>query len=266
MTDTPDPASPDALRLALEAAEAATDAAGEAQTLRRSAEGALARLDKAAGRTGPLLIGCLVGSVSVLGLGALFHLRALDDMRIATAAQIEALAVFTTRVGDLDTQLEAVAAMTDSAAALGDGVDACTLQLQDTLDARLSEMAAQLAAEHETTRAAGSQATTALLDALRAGDEATVAAITAGASDLQLALSRMLATGLPAGPASGPGDGPAPATASQPRAASGTPATAPVPRPAQAPRPQASSPRATAAANAPAPAPARAASNPFSFP
>jgi hypothetical protein len=264
MTDTPDPASPDALRLALEAAEAATDAAGEAQTLRRSAEGALARLDKAAGRTGPLLIGCLVGSVSVLGLGALFHLRALDDMRIATAAQIEALAVFTTRVGDLDAQLEAVATMTDSAAALGAGVDACTLQLEETLDARLAEMAAQHVAEHETTRAAASQATTALLDALRAGEETTLAAITAGASDLQLALSRMLATGLPAGVAAATDEATVPAAASQPRAATATPATIPVPRPARAPRPQASAPRTAAAASAPAPA--RAPSNPFSFP
>ena len=103
MTDTAGPETADSIRLALEAAEAATDAAGEAQGLRTNAETAIARLDRTTGRVGPLLIGCLAGAVAVLGLGGLFHLRTIADMRTATAAQIEALALFSTRVGTLDT-------------------------------------------------------------------------------------------------------------------------------------------------------------------
>ncbi len=152
-------------------------------------------LDRSTGRIGPLLIGCLVGSTAVLGLGALFHLRAMADLRTATAAQIEALAVFSTRVGALDTQLSAVSGMTErltaleaQTAAVGPGLEAGLAQTAETLIAHAT-------AQAETAQNAQSQTTTALLDAIAAAGTQTTDAVTAGASDLQLALSRMLATG-----------------------------------------------------------------------
>jgi hypothetical protein len=82
-----------------------------------------------------------------------------------------------------------------------------------------------------------------LLDAIAASGTQTSDAVTANASDLQLALSRMLANGLPA---TG-GDG-ANRAAAPPAAAAPAPAPAPAPRPAAAARPAAPPP------------------NPFSYP
>ncbi len=240
MTQATDPDTPETIRLALEAAEAATEAATEAQGLRSTAETALARLDRSTGRVGPLLIGCLVGSAAVLGLGALFHLRAMADLRTATAAQIEALALFSTRVGTLDTHLAAVAGLTEQLGALETATASVLPGVEAGLAGAVETLMADAAARAEAAGNAQSQTTTALLDAIAASGTQTTEAVTASTSDLQLALSRMLAAGLPA------------ASAPQPevnRAA----APAPAPRPA---RPQAAS-RPTAAAPAP---------NPFSYP
>lgn len=242
MTQSPDPDTPETIRLAIEAAEAATEAATEAQGLRSAAETALARLDRSTGRVGPLLIGCLVGSVAVLGLGALFHLRAMEDLRSATAAQIEALALFSTRVGTLDTHLSGIGALTERMAALETTTAAITPALTVALENSVAGLSADAETRTQTALNAQSQATTALLDAITASGTQAADAVTASASDLQLALSRMLAAGLPA---------PAPATApARPEAAR---APEPTPRPA---RPAASRP-------APAAAPA---ANPFSYP
>lgn len=249
MTQSPETETPETIRLALEAAEAATDAATEAQGLRSTAETALARLDRSTGRVGPLLIGCLVGSAAVLGLGALFHLRAMEDLRTATAAQIEALALFSTRVGTLDTQLAAVEGMTERLAAL----ETQTAGLLSGVDAGLSQAVESLledaAARIEAAGHAQSQTTTALLDAIAASGTQTTDAVTAAASDLQLALSRMLAAGLPAETAAAQAQAQVQAQAGSDRA----PAPPPAPRPA----------RPTAPAR---PAAAAPAANPFSYP
>lgn len=239
MTQSPETETPETIRLALEAAEAATDAATEAQGLRSTAETALARLDRSTGRVGPLLIGCLVGSAAVLGLGALFHLRAMADLRTATAAQIEALALFSTRVGTLDTHLSAVGEMTERLTALETQAQALVPGVDASIAAAVETLLADAAARTETAQNAQSQVTTALLDAIAASGTQASDAVTASASDLQLALSRMLAAGLPA---------------------EGIAAPAPVnraPAPPPAPRPE----RPAAPATRPAPA-----ANPFSYP
>ena len=230
MTQSPDPDTPQTIRLALEAAEAATEAATEANGLRDAAEIALTRLDRSTGRIGPLLIGCLVGSAAVLGLGALFHLRAMEDMRTATAAQIEALALFSTRVGSLDTHLAEVGTMTERFAALEGQTAALLPEVEARLEAAIDTLLSDAASRAETAQNAQSQTTAALLDAIAANGTQTADAVTAGTSDLQLALSRMLAAGLPATPT---------ANATQPEATR-APAPQPAPRPAAA-RPTASS-------------------------
>jgi hypothetical protein len=239
MTQGSTPETPESIRLALEAAEAATDAATEAQGLRSAAETALARLDRSTGRIGPLLIGCLVGSTAVLGLGALFHLRAMADLRTATAAQIEALAVFSTRVGTLDTHLAEVGAMTERLSALETQTAAITPGMEAGLANAIENLIGHATAQAETAQNVQSQTTTALLDAIAANATQTTEAVTSGASDLQLALSRMLATGLPATGGEVVNRAPAPPA----------PPAAPAPRPAPTARPAAPPP-----------------SNPFSYP
>lgn len=232
----------DSIRLAIEAAAAANDATAGIEGVKAETVEAAEEL-RGFGRTmKPLLAGALIGSVLSFALGGLVYFRTLTDLRAASATQVEALALFAERVGSLDDQLTRVGAMT---AAFEEARDTHASELA-ALTARLDGLDAALAATAQTLGETGqnmqSQFSRSILDAVAAAHEETRAAMLANASDLQLALTRLLAEGgLPA-PAT-----PAPAAARL--AAQAQPASPP-----RSARP--------AAARRPAPPPP----NPFSYP
>lgn len=235
------------IRLALAAAEAANDAAGEATRAGTEMDAAAARIDRAGARMRPLALGLLAGTVAALGLGGLVTWRTLSDMNLATAAQIEALALFSTRVAELTEQVEATRALGDRLTALETALAEGQAGAETAAVARDEALTALILAESEAGRAATAQYTAGLADGLTATQTALEGAVLGANSDLQLALTRLLADGAAAAP--GTSGGTAPRLAEAPATA---PATSPTPRP----RPRTTAPQVT---RAPAP-------NPFSYP
>lgn len=189
MSDGEDEELKSSIRLALEAAEAANDASSEIAAMKGDVEAAADRIDRFARSVKPLLLGVLVGSVTVIGLGSLMYFRTLSEMRTATATQLEALTMFSTSVTELNEQLEFVGQMTDHLANYQTSQDEGMTGLGDRIDGSATVVATQIAQEAEATR-------TALSEAITANGTATQEALVSGMSDLQLALSRMLADGL----------------------------------------------------------------------
>ena len=252
----------ESIRLAVEAAEAANDTAAEITRLKADTLVAAEKINSFGGKMKPVLIGTLIGAVGSMGLAGLIYFRTINEMRTTAATQIEALTLFTQSVERLDGQLSAIGEMT---AVLADmqthqttgfddmqtsvtGVHELILSIQQEAAAAAELAAAEMEAEQENPMQ--SQMAATILDAVEKGHEETQAAIIAGNSDLQLALTRMLADGLAPTPqkknardTTTTGNGrPQTSTAS-------STASKPKPKPKPRPRPTAKAP-----------------SNPFSYP
>ncbi|NVO26323.1 hypothetical protein HJ526_02730 [Donghicola sp. C2-DW-16] len=233
----------DTIRLALEAAEAANDAAAEVSRLQSETAAAAARLDRFGARLRPMMIGLLAGAGVSIALGGLVYFKTLAEMRRTSATQIEALAIFQESVTQLNGQLEAVAGLSERLAKLeginNDNREAILTELTSMHD----QMASQLGDYSDTAGSLQSQIATTLTERVDAGTQKTVEAMQAGISDLQLALSKMIA---------------AAATSTPPAAAAAKPSA-----PAPTKRTTSSSSSSKKTTKKPAP---KAEPNPFSFP
>ena len=254
----------ESIRLAVEAAEAANDTAAEVSRLKADTLVAAEKIQSFGGKMKPILIGTLIGAVGSMGLAGLIYFRTVGEMRTTAATQIEALTLFTQSVEQLDGQLSAVSELT---AVLADmqgktdmGFEDVKMTVTDVHELILSiqqeakdaaEMAAaeMEAAGEEDSSPMQSQMASTILDAVEKGHTETQAAILAGNSDLQLALTRMLADGL----------APQPAQKKQATATSGGSTQS-------KPKPAASKPKPKAKPKAKPRSTARPASNPFSYP
>lgn len=211
----------EAIRLALEAAEAANDSAAEAAHLRAQAEGATRALGDFAAKIRPVILGAAIGAGLTVVLGGLIYFRALGDLRDTTATNLEALALFAERVETLDARSAELAALTESLGAIGGAIEGQTATLGEAVAQAQSALAEAIA----QSQSALSAQITAEAQAIQAAQSE---ALIAGLSDLQLALSRMLADGLPNAAA------PSSATARAPAPAPSAPAPAPAARRAAA--------------------------------
>lgn len=230
MTNTPTDLD-SGIRLAIEAAEAATDSVAELDGVQSDIARAADRLDATGRRMMPMLLGLLAGtSLSVVGAG-LVYFNTLGRLDTAYNTQIEALAMFADRVEELDTHIAAAAALSDRLAEL----DQTIVAQIGALDSRITELQQGLTADLDGMSASVSGACTqignSLIDTVTAAHDTTRADSLKASSDLQLALSRMLA------------DAPSLPAASKPAA----------------PTPRAAQPKATRSKSRPAP-------NPFSYP
>lgn len=232
------------IRLALEAAEAANDAASEVSRLQSETSAAAASLDRFGARLRPMMIGLLAGAGVSIALGGLVYFKTLAEMRRTSATQIEALAIFQESVTELNGQLEAVAGLSERMAKLEGLTNDNREMLMSELSQLSEQMSSQLGNYSDTAGNLQSQIATTLTERVDAGTQTTVEAMKAGISDLQLALSKMIAAAVTTTPA-------ASSTASKPTAAS---------KPAPKPRATTSSRKTT---SKPAP---KAEPNPFSFP
>ena len=231
--NTPHSEIENSIRLALEAADAATESAEEVSRLGAAAKQSAEKLETFAKIIKPVALGCLAGAVVSVALAGLVYMRTLSEMRAATATHIEALAVFTTSIDELRDQIEVAATSVEASAEGDDGsaqrhaeVMEALAAMQDTLT-----LQAELTGEPGTTEGLP-QLLRGVTDAIESAHTETRDTFTAGLSDLQLSVARMLADEL------------------APQPAKPTPAAA-----APAPRPAPSRPR-----------PVKAAPNPLKFP
>ncbi|SPF80096.1 hypothetical protein [Pseudoprimorskyibacter insulae] len=235
----------DGIRLALEAAEAANDAAAEVDKMTTATERAAHRIDTFGSKMRPLMIGTLAGSVVVIGLASLVYFRTLSEMRTATATQLEALTMFASRVEGLDQSLTNAEALLAEIKAVKAGQDEHFAALQTRLDGMGLNLVEEANSYSEAADTLKSQIEATVMQAVDEGSQKTQDAFTAGLSDLQLAMTRLLADAVTAAPAA------APAPSSKPAAKTATPVK---PKTVAVPK------KPTAKAR-PAPRP-----NPFSYP
>lgn len=193
------------IRMALEAAEAANDSATEIERLSSDTRAAAERLDKFAKVMKPLVLGTVAGAVACVAIGGLVYFRTVAEMRSTAATQIEALGVFTQSVAELKAQVAAVQAQAEARATADDARQDNHAALLAAIDAAKAELAAQvLALAPADTPEAGSAATAQMLrglsEQITTDHGATRDTFAAGLSDLQLALTKMMAETLRSDP------------------------------------------------------------------
>ncbi|MGR3697973.1 MAG: hypothetical protein ACU0CB_06850 [Roseovarius sp.] len=187
---TPPTELENSIQLALEAATAANDSAEDVARVSTETLAAAARLDKFAKGMKPLLFGVVASAVLCVALAGLVYLRTLSDMRTATATQIEALTVFSKSVGDLQAQLEALGDMSEKVAAIEAAQTAGIERLEETMMAETARLAEAMSATEDP---AAPQMLRGLVDRVEASHVETRDAFAKGLSDLQLAMTKMLA-------------------------------------------------------------------------
>lgn len=229
MSTTPPTEIESSIQLAIEAAAAANDAAGDVETLSSETKAAAARLDKFAQVMKPVMMGVVAGAVLAIILGGLVYFRTLSEMRLATATQMEALTLFSTSVNDLKAQVGALETLGDTLATLQTDQDTAFTALETKLLAALEPADTTGDDTADAGAALDSQMLRSLSDTVQQNHQDTRDAVTQGLSDLQLALSRMLAERpVAAAPAPAPQATPKPAAAAKSR---------PTARPAAAAKP-----------------------------
>lgn len=217
----------DTIRLALEAAEAANDAASEVSRLQSETSSAAARLDRFGARLRPMMIGLLVGAGVSIVLGGLVYFKTLAEMRRTSATQIEALAMFQESVTQLNGQLDAVEGLSERLAK----IEAAMNETRDVLQADMTGMqdtlTEQLGSYSDNAGSLQSQIATTLTERVDAGTQKTVDALKSGISDLQLALSKMIASAATSAAAKTQAAAPKPAATTQRKTTTSTKRTAP---------------------------------------
>lgn len=223
------------IQLALEAAEAANDAAAELTPLRDRIVASNEQLDTTR-RFVTRSVGAALGAATLmLIMAALIYFQTLSNLRTATASQIETMAMLTANMTELDAVLERAAALEASITQL-EGLDA---RLASVIDARTAAMRDDILASLPEITASAAEIAEAL--------DLQLAEIVALNADLEAALSRLIATGFDARP---PG-------ASSSASGAQAPASTRAPAPRSAPAPTTGTARPTTS---------RAEPNPFSFP
>lgn len=221
MSKAASPSLEESIQLAIDAAAAANDTVGLAAEVKAESMAAADRLDAFGKAMKPLMLGTLVGASLVMVLSGAVYFLAVSGLRSASSTQVEAISLLRETVGALETRLADL-----------DKLDARLVELIDARDldeaVMRSAMATELAAFKEAIDAEDEmkesipQMLRSMLDRGEAQHEDTRSMMTDALSELQLALTRVLAE-RPAAKA------PAPQAQSSQRATS---ATSPVRRPA----------------------------------
>jgi len=150
------------------------------------------RLDKFAQVMKPVMMGVVAGAVLAIALGGLVYFRTLSEMRLATATQMEALTVFSTSVGDLQTQISSLETLGETLATLQTNQDSAFAQLEATVQTALEAPESDTMTDAEGAAPLDRQMLRGVSDTVAQSHQETRDAFTQGLSDLQLAMSRML--------------------------------------------------------------------------
>lgn len=202
----------ESIRLALEAAQAATDAAGEIGPMQHGIEIAVMRVENLRKFMTHAVIAMLGASVVIVAIAALVYFQTLSNMRTATATQIEATAVVTDSIEQMDLALGRTEALV------------AEIKELDALEGRLTEaMMAALEGQDQTVAAETSVQTLSVVKAALMQERKEIAALL---SDMEMALSKLISTGFGVPSSAMPKSAEPEAKAPEP-AASGSAAEAP---------------------------------------
>lgn len=141
MAEKPEkPSVDDTIRLALEAANAANDAAAEIETMKSDAAIAAEKTDVFRKRITTVVFGALGGAAVAMTLSSLVYFRTISEMRKANATQIEALALFAESVDKLNDNLDSVQALSDGILASTETITAASQDMVAAVEATGSNL------------------------------------------------------------------------------------------------------------------------------
>ena len=191
-----------AIRLAIEAADAANSSAADIAEMKRQYQDAADKIEASRKGFGILSMGIVASVVVVLGASSFVVYKSINEMKTAYNMQIEALGVFTQSVGELRTTLssvETVIADTQAAsaqlnAAMADQNAAAQL-LTTQVTVLREEMGSQIAAITQEASALQPQMASAIQQQVTGELTTLNDDIRVMISDLQLAISKMIAMG-----------------------------------------------------------------------
>jgi len=132
---TEKPSVDDTIRLALEAANAANDAAAEIETIKSDAAIAAEKTDVFRKRITTDVFGALGGAAVAMTLSSLVYFRTISEMRKANATQIEALALFAESVDKLNDNLDSVQALSGGILASTETISPMSQEMVTTVEA-----------------------------------------------------------------------------------------------------------------------------------
>lgn len=234
-----------AIRLAIEAADAANSSAADIAEMKRQYKDAADKIETTR-KSFSLFSFSLLGGVAVaLGASGFVAFKTISDLKTAYATQIEALGVFSESVAELRTTLSQVEGATEKLYASIAAQEAKTQELDQSNQVKIDALSAEIEAFRNDAAAMQPQIATAVQSQI--ADQVTTMSndLQATLADLQVAISKMIASGFETMPVAA---APAPA-APAPRATPTVRTTPAKTTPARSKRP------------APRPAP-----NPFKFP
>jgi hypothetical protein len=230
------------IQMALEAAAAANDTAEDVSKLSSDVQAAAGRLDKWGKQMKPVMIGLIAGAGLSIALGGLVYFRTLSEMRTTSAMHVEALSLFSKSVTELQAEVTKLAAMEERMIALETVQAEGFARLDGAMAQNVEALTAAMApseTEGDKTEGPLPQMLRGLVETVEGNHKKTQETFKAGLSDLQLAMTRMIADGIKTAPAA--------ASASAQQAA--------------APRPTATKPKKPPVKKAPA-----TSTNPFKYP
>lgn len=241
---TEQPDLEETIRLALEAAEAANDVSAEFSEIKRANAKMAEKLESFQKSTSRFVTGILLGAIVSIGLGGLVYFRSLQEMRTLSATYLEALTMFSEKVSGLQTTL-------DDAQLIVDKVDIANNAQAEQLaniEAKMAELQAAISTEltgfSDQATAMQPQMAESLQSHFDAGMTKTQDLMMAQISDLQLAMTKLLADGIAKAPAA--------------KADATTKASAPAPSTSKKPAPRKSTKKTASTA--------KPATNPFKYP
>lgn len=184
------------IRTALEAAETANNVAADIAAMKQAHHAASKKMDGFARTSSRVVIGALIGATVSIAMGGLIYFRALKEMRTLHAANLEALSLFTMTVDDLKKATDDMTVMVEKAdiksQAQMDALNGMQTQLQvttDDIETRLQTFGAR----DQLTAADLEAAIASLRPFIEDAHQSTNAATLGAVSDLQLALTKLMA-------------------------------------------------------------------------
>lgn len=184
------------IRTALDAAETANNVAADIAAMKSAHHAASKKLDGFARASSRVVIGALIGATVSIALGGLVYFRALKEMRTLHAANLEALSMFTMTVDDLRTATDKITVMVEKsdikAEAQMDAMNRVQEQLQATTD-DVEQRLANFGAREQLTPADLEAAIASLRPFIEDAHQNTNATTMGAMSDLQLALTKLMA-------------------------------------------------------------------------
>ncbi|MEM9435500.1 MAG: hypothetical protein AAGA15_00555 [Pseudomonadota bacterium] len=192
MSTSASPSLEESIQLAIDAAAAANDNVELATQVKADASAAADRLDAFGKTMKPLMIGTLIGAGLAMALGGVVYFQAISGLRSSAQTQTDAMTLLTETVGQLEARMLGLDEMDARLLALIDARDIDEAAMRSAMALELASFKELLDAENEMAESVP-QMLRAIAERGAADHEDTRAMVTDALSDLQLALTRVVA-------------------------------------------------------------------------